>query len=393
VGGERIGGEGDGSLAGGVVEGQVEGEDDPFGEGFGLGEGEGERELETLAEGFSGGIQAADEEEGIAGAGDGHIEQSEFFGEGGPFFLLLGGVMEETCIAPGADGVHHLRGGAPLSGEQDGLAEVGIMEAGTEAGDDDDGEFEALAFVDGPKLDGIGFAGGEGFDLALGGLLFIEETKEAIEALSLEGIITAGEVEESADVGDAIGTVGEGEEEGFVLGIGEDGFQDAGEGGHAGEASPAGESVEKVTASQADGRGGVGGGFEVSPGEGGLATGLAGGTDGDQVVQSPTDQGRAEDGEEGDVLARVVEQTEERAEVGSFEGIEEVALFDGEGNLAFGEFAEERFGATGDGAEEEADIGPLEGAEGGGAGIPDLVGAVVEIAESVGGDVGLAFDI
>lgn len=393
VGGQGIGGQGDGALAGGVVEGQVEGEDDPFGVGFGLGEGEGEGEFEALAEGFSGGIQVADQEEGIAGTGDGHIEQSEFLSEGSQVFLALGAVMQEAVVASGAHGIHHLGGGTPAAGEEDGLAEVGIMKAGTQTGDDDDGEFEAFAFVDGTKLDGVGLAGGEGFDLALGGLLFVEETEESIEPLALEGIVAAGEVEESADVGDAVGSVGEGEEEGFVVGLGEHGFQDAGEGGHAGEATPAGEAGEKVPAAAADGVGGLGGGLEVVPGEMGTWVGMAFGSDGDEVFQGPTDEGGAEDGEEGDILAGVVEEAEEGAEVGGFEGVEEVALFDGEGNLAFGEFAEERFGASGDRAEEEADIGPLEGSEGGGSGIPDLMGAVVEFAEAGGGEVGLAFDI
>lgn len=78
-----------------------------------------------------------------------------------------------------------------------------------------------------------------------GFLLRGDELEEAVEALTLIRVELAGEVEQAADVGDAFGSTRLGEQEGFVMRLGEDAFEALGERAEAEQFAPSGEAGEE----------------------------------------------------------------------------------------------------------------------------------------------------
>ena len=110
------------------------------------------------------------------------------------------------------------------------MADVFGVESFVEVGEDDDGKFEAFAFVDGHELDGgVGFLG-DGVDFVFGLAEFVDglqESGEVGEGLALQ---VAGDLEELLHLGLGVspgGLAGQGFE---VAGFGEDELDAFGDG-------------------------------------------------------------------------------------------------------------------------------------------------------------------
>ena len=102
------------------------------------------------------------------------------------------------------------------------MADVFGVESFVEVGKDDDGEFEAFAFVDGHDLDGVGGFLGDGVDFVFGLAEFVDGLQEAGEVG--EGLLlkVAGDLEELLHLGLVVsprGLAGQGFK---VAGFGED---------------------------------------------------------------------------------------------------------------------------------------------------------------------------
>lgn len=76
------------------------------------------------------------------------------------------------------------------------MANVFGVESFVEIGEDDDGKFEAFAFVDGHNLDGVGDFLGNGFDFVFGLAKFIDELQETSKTGEGLALKIAGKLEE-----------------------------------------------------------------------------------------------------------------------------------------------------------------------------------------------------
>ena len=114
--------------------------------------------------------------------------------------------------------------------EDQGLTDVFGVESFVEVGEDDDGEFEAFAFVDGHELDGVGGFLGDGVDFVFGLAEFVDGLQESGEVGRGLALKVAGDLEELLHLGLRVspgGLAGQGFE---VAGFGKDELDAFGDG-------------------------------------------------------------------------------------------------------------------------------------------------------------------
>ena len=146
----------------------------------------------------------ADEQQRIARAGEGHVEQAQFLATQLATFTPSGEPKRQAFVALLSMGRQHLHAKVELVREQDIAPQILLVELTPKIRQHDHGKFEAFALVDRHQANGVIRLGRKRWrTIFLQFHLFINKAEEAIQPLPLIRVELPCEIEQSANVGGA----------------------------------------------------------------------------------------------------------------------------------------------------------------------------------------------
>ena len=245
-------------------------------------------------------VGEAGDDQVVAGAGEGDVEEAALLGFLLALLVGLGGVpalgLEAADLEPAFAG---------------GVADDDVRgrgAVGQEVGDDDDRVLEALGLVDGEDLDlGAGLLAHRRVALFAAGLgLLLEEADHRAQGGGAGGLVGAGDVEHLPEVGDALLAGGAQAEGGQGAGLVEEG------GDHLARRLHAAAAVERLE----DGEGAADevGVLDALADGGQRVQDAAARHELEDVVVGEAEEGRAEGGEDGEAVGRVVDGAQDGGE-------------------------------------------------------------------------------